>query len=311
MEPSSPGFTVDVRRLRVLRELADRGTVVATAAALHLTPSAVSQQIAVLAREAGVPLLARAGRGVVLTDAARILLAHADAIHAQLERARHDLLAHADGGVGRLGVGAFATAISGLLCPVLADWRRERPGVDVRVHEVEGEDALTALHHGEVDAAVVMEWRRAPARGDARYARRPLLRDPLDLLLPADHPLATAAADEPVALSDLAEEVWVTGLSGPCQDVVLDACTAAGFTPLTHHRSGDWTAVGALVAAGRGLALVPRLAVTAAPPGTALRRLAHPRPTRPVSLVTRAGSEGSPLLAALVQALVERARRVS
>jgi len=127
MEPSSSTFMIDIRRFRVLRELRERGTIGATANALSLTPSAISQQIACLSRELGVPLLTPHGRGVRLTPQAQLLLEHAAAVDAQLERARADLAAFDEGTVGRVAVGAFATAISGLVAPALARLRRERP----------------------------------------------------------------------------------------------------------------------------------------------------------------------------------------
>src|SRR5512147_343127 len=135
MESVSSAFTIDIRRLRVLRELQQRGTIGATARALHLTPSAISQQLSALGREIGVPLLAPQGRGVRLTQQAELLLEHATAIDAQLERARADLAALEEGVVGRVVIGAFGTAIAGVVAPVIERLRRERPRLRLAVRE--------------------------------------------------------------------------------------------------------------------------------------------------------------------------------
>src|SRR5512142_1412212 len=150
MESSSNTFTIDIRRLRVLRELRQRGTIAATAKALRLTPSAISQQLSALGREIGVPLLAPQGRGVRLTQQAELLLDHAAAIDAELERARTDLAAFERGTVGRVVLGAFATAIAGLVAPALERLRRERPRLRVSVQEI-GAACFTLLDRGELD----------------------------------------------------------------------------------------------------------------------------------------------------------------
>ncbi|GLY73370.1 LysR family transcriptional regulator [Actinoallomurus iriomotensis] len=303
MEPVSKLFTIDRYRLRVLRELADRGTVAATAAALHVTPSAVSQQLATLAREVGAPLLSRDGRGVRLTAQARILLDHASIVHAQLERARADLDAHTDGEVGEVVIGAFASAVTGVVVPALARLRRERPRLRVRVVEAEAPGCFSRLGVGELDVVITVDWRDAPHRADPRYARRDLLTDPMNVVLPADHPLA---GRERLELADLADEPWVAGRSGPCLEVALAACAEAGFNPEIRHRTDDWTALGALVGVGAGVALAPSLALPAAPPGTVLRAAAPRPPARRIFLAVRAGAEDSPLLRPVIDALSAR-----
>jgi DNA-binding transcriptional LysR family regulator len=307
MEPFSNAFTIDFRRLRVLRELRRRGTVGATAGALNLTPSAVSQQIAALGREAGVPLLAPQGRGVRLTPQALLLLDHASAIEAQLERARADLAAFRQGDAGQVSLGAFATAITGIVAPALARLRRARPGLRLTVLETEAPECFTRLDAGTLDLVITVDHRSGPSRADPRYSRLDLLDDPLRALLPADHPLARGAA---VRLEDLAGEPWIVGaMRGPCQEVGLAACSAAGFTPDIRHHANDWAAVAALVAAGCGVALVPLLASGGAPlPGTALRPLAGgQQPSRHIYAAIRAGSERHPCLAPVLDALREAA----
>ena len=311
MEPFSPTCTIDIRRLRVLRELRMQGTVAATAAALNLTPSAISQQISALSREAGVPLLEPHGRGVRLTPQAALLLEHAAVIDAQMERARADLAAFDQGSVGQITLGAFATAITGIVAPALVRLRRERPRLRVAVLESEAPDAFTRLDAGDLDVVITVDYHGGPDRrhGDpARYGRLDLLTDPLLVALGAEHPLAAQAA---VDLKDLAAEPWILGaLRGPCQEVGLAACTSAGFSPQIEHRANDWAAVFALVAAGCGVALVPRMAVAhGLPAGAVLRPLRGPgRPSRHIYAAIRAGSERYPSLVPVLAALEAVAR---
>jgi DNA-binding transcriptional LysR family regulator len=303
MEPLSDRFTIELRRLRVLRELHQRGTVSAAAAALNLTPSAVSQQIAALGREVGVPLLAPQGRGVRLTPQALLLLEHAAAIEAQMERARADLAGCGAGTHGRVGIGAFATAIVALVRPALERLRRERPHLRLQVQETDAPDCFAHLDNGSLDLVLTVDHGHGPSLADPRYARLELLDDPLLAVLPADHPLAVLAA---VDLADLAGAPWIVGaVRGPCQEAALAACAAAGFAPEVRHRVNDWQAVLGLVAAGCGVALVPRLALAGpVPPGLALRPLGgDQRPSRHIFAACRAGAQGHPCLAPVLEAL--------
>jgi DNA-binding transcriptional LysR family regulator len=306
MKPFSQPFTIDFRRLRVLRELSQRGTVGATAGALNLTPSAVSQQIAALSREAGVPLLVPQGRGVRLTPQALLLLDHAVAIESQLERPRADLAAFRTGTSRHVALGAFATAIAGLVAPALARLARERPGLRLSVLETEAPECFTRLDAGALDLVITVDHSSGPGRSDPRYRRLELLDDPLLAALPPDHPLAARPA---VALEELAADPWIVGaMRGPCQEVGLAACAASGFTPQVRHHANDWAAVFALVAAGCGVALVPRLAAGGPPRGVALRPLDGPRrPSRHLYAAIRAGSETHPCLAPVLEALRQSA----
>ncbi len=306
MESFTNTFTIDIRRLRVLRELRLRKTVGATAKALGLTPSAISQQISALSRDVGVPLLTPQGRRVRLTQQAELLLEHASAIDVQLERARADLAAFEEGRVGRVALGAFASAIAGLVAPALERLRRERPRVRVSIREI-GAEGFPLLDRGELDLVVTVDHRGGPPRGDRRYARRELLDDHLLVALPQDHPLATRPA---VDLFALAGEPWIVGgTAGPCQDAGLAACAAAGFTPDVVHGVDDWGALLRLVAAGCGVGLVPELAVAVPPAGVALRPPAGPhRPCRHLYAAVRAGAESSPCIEPVLAALVEAAQ---
>jgi DNA-binding transcriptional LysR family regulator len=300
---------IDLRRLHVLQEVALRGTIAAAAEALHLTPSAVSQQITRLSQEIEAPLLVRQGRGVRLTEQAHLLLEHAAAIHDQLARARADLAAHGDGYAGRALVGAFGSAITAILAPVLTELGHRRPGIRLSVRETEAPKCFTDLDEGQLDLVVTVDYRGGPARTCPRYHRVDLLSDPLVLAVPAGHPLADRAAVELAAAS---AEPWITGAgNGPCGDVVAAACATAGFSPDIRHEVGEWAAAVSLVAAGAGVALVPRLALPAAPPGVAVRPLATPESRRVIYAATRAGEQYTPTLAVLLDLLSAHAAALS
>ena len=305
MSLDSENFTIDLRRLRLLREVDRRGTVAATATALHLTPSAVSQQLAGLARELDVPLLERVGRGVRLTGQGRVLLAHADAVAAQLEMARADLLAFDAGVVGEVRIGSLASAIAAVVGPALRRLHRDRPGLRLLVREREPVSALVGLDAGDLDVVVCVDHPGGPRRDDARYDRVDLLTDVLDVLVPTDHPLA---GREEVELAALARDGWVAAASDDaCAQITLAACATAGFAPDVRHHTQDWDALAALVAAGAGVALIPRLAHPLRPEGLRVLPLAGPSPARSIYAATRAG-RGSD---APTAAVLEELRRVA
>lgn len=289
---------MDLRRLTVLRELERRGSLARTAEALHLTPSAVSQQIAALAREFGAPLTEREGRGVRLTGQARILLGHAETIAAQLERARADLVAYGSGGRGQVTIGCFGSGILGLVPPALRAPAERLPQVRVDVVEAEPPDAFTALDAGRLDVVVAVDFAATPPHTDRRYTRTDLLTDRLDAALPEDHPLA---ARERVPLRELAAADWIVGAAGSCCGAVARAvCAAAGFTPDIRHPVNDWGALIALVEAGAGVALVPRLVRPLYERRRlAVRPVAGQPPSRNVFAAVRAGAERDPVLAAV------------
>ena len=291
---------VDLRRLRALRELSDRGTIAATADALHLTPSAVSQQLAVLEREVGQPLLEPNGRTVRLTPAATAVLAHADVLFSEVERMDATLAALAGGAVGTVRVGAFATAIRGLVVPAVARLRESSPGLELVIRDVESPEVFDAVALGEMDVGISMEHSGAPGRDDERFARFELMRDVLDVAVPAGHELADGDAQ----LTDLAAEPWIAPPEGwSCDDVIRVSCSAAGFTPDVAHRSGDWTAIMAMVGAGLGVAVVPRLAQDVPPPGVVIRRLRGEPAARHLFVMCRRGAEDHPAIGATLAAI--------
>jgi molybdate transport repressor ModE-like protein len=290
---------IDARRLRVLREVSQQGTLAAAADALHLTPSAVSQQLAALEREVGQPVIERNGRGVRLTGAAEVLVGHANLVLAQLEAAEADVAAYAEGVVGSIRVAGFATALGELVAPAAVALRASHPRLALTVEELEAPGCFQALARGDVDVAISMASRQAPE--DPRFVRRALMTDRLDAVVPAGHRFAQRPE---IPLAELAGEEFVGPPDGTsCHDVTVTGCAAAGFAPSFRHRTLDFHTAMALAAAGLGVTLVPRLGQAAVPRGAVVRPLADPAPARHVFAATRAGAEGRPTVAAVLDAL--------
>ncbi|MGW6917399.1 LysR family transcriptional regulator [Kitasatospora sp. NPDC054939] len=292
----------DLRRLRVLRALDECGTVTAAAERLCMSPSAVSQQLSALARQVGAPVLEPYGRRVRLTGAARLLLRHAELVFGQLERAEAELAGYLHGEAGEVRVGAFASAVGGLLVPAITALRAAAPQLAVRVVEADAAAAYRLLATGEVDLALSLAVHLPAA--DPRFRQSVLLSDPLDVALPPGHPLAGAPR---LRLADLADEPWIYGADGPWREITLAACADAGFVPERAHTATDWTAILALVAAGLGVALVPRLASAGRPAGAVLRALPAEPPARQVVAAVRAGTEDVAPLRRVLAALGDAA----
>jgi DNA-binding transcriptional LysR family regulator len=295
---------LDLRRLRLLRELSERGTIAAVADALQFTPSAVSQQLAILEREAGVPLLERAGRGVRLTDPALLLVAHADALLERAALAEADLAAAAGTVTGRARIAGFQSVVLRLVLPAIEELAREAPRLRCELVEAEPEQALPALALGDLDLVLGDEWQHAPRRLAAGLERHELMEDPVHLVLPVRHPAARRHRDA-VPLAELADAVWVTGHAGMGWDeMTVRTCrTHGGFDPDVRHRTNDANASLALVARGLAVALLPKFAVPVRPRGTALRAIAGTRSARAIFAVTRATDAARPSTRAVLGAV--------
>ncbi|MEU6657976.1 LysR family transcriptional regulator [Streptomyces sp. NPDC046821] len=297
---------IEARRLHILRAVADHRTVTAAAAALYLTPSAVSQQLSALEQETGHRLVDRGAKGVRLTPAGEILLTHTNAVLAQLERAEAELAAYSSGAAGTVTVAAFATGIGLVVGPALARLARTAPGIRIRVQDAEGDASLPMVLDRQVDVAVAVEYRGAPGADDARLTRVPLYAEPFDAVLPATHRLASA---DRVPLAALSKDNWIGPFPGnPCHDVVVLACEHAGFQPQLEHSSDDFRAVVALASAGAGVALVPRSALRGMDLSDAVvRPVDGVAPTRRVFAAVRCGAEQHPLISPVLEALGEAA----
>jgi DNA-binding transcriptional LysR family regulator len=281
---------LDVRRLRLLRDLAQHGTIAAVAAAHTYTPSAVSQQLAALEREAGVALLARTGRRVTLTAAGRTLVGHAEEVLAALERAGAALAATRTGLSGPLRIGAFPTAMRTLLPPALVALAGAHPALELTVEELDPAAAPSLLRDGTLDVALVHDYDLVPIEPDPALQTVPLLDETIFI-----------AATAPRRLPECRAEPWILASPGTlCHTMTVRACEAAGFTPRVRHHADDFVTVLTFVAAGQGVALIPELAATNVPAGVVLTALDTRRRTR---LAFRAGAADHPAVAAFARTL--------
>lgn len=288
---------LDVRRLRLLCDLAHLGTIAAVAQSHTYTPSAVSQQLAALEREAGVPLLERTGRRVALTPAGAVLVRHAETVLAALEGATAALAAARTELSGPLRIGAFPTAVRTLLATALVALGRDHPKLELMVTELDPVAVPDALRERRLDVALVQDYDIMPVEPDHTLDAVPLLEETVFLAVPAD--ADTDAGADPVGGTRHA--AWIVGSPGTaCHAVALQVCRTAGFTPLVRHYADDFDAVLALVAAGQGVSLVPQLAVAQPPAGVRL----VPLPTRRRTYIGyRRGAAAHPAVAACVTAL--------
>jgi DNA-binding transcriptional LysR family regulator len=290
---------LNVNRLRVLREVAARGSFSAAAAALSYTQSAVSQQIATLEAEAGTPLIERLPRGLRLTTAGQALVEHADGILARLDAAESELEAIAGLRGGRLRMASFPTAGATLMPLAVANFSADHPDVELTLAEGEPEEVAPRLRAGEFDLALLFKFRGVGAPFDDLHCVE-LLEDPLHVALPRAHPLA---AKRTLRLADLRDAAWVqTSAQSPCARHVVRSCHAAGFEPRVSFQSDDYQTVQGLVAAGVGVALIPQLALSGVRDDIVVRELAPASPVRHVLAATPRGA-GTPAAAAMVAIL--------
>jgi DNA-binding transcriptional LysR family regulator len=289
---------LDVRRLRLLRELALRGTIAAVAEALAFTPSAVSQQLGVLEREAGLPLLERTGRRVMLTPAGQKLVEHAEAVLERLEQAAAELVDAREGLAGPLRIGTFPTAARAIVPAALTALARRHPGLEPMVSEIDPAGVADALRAGELDVALIHDYDFVPSLAEPGLATAPLCSESMYL---ASAPPRPAEATGGSVIGRCADAHWITATPGTlCHTMTIRACQAAGFTPRVRHRVDEFATVLALVAAGQGVALVPRLGVVDPPAEVILTRLPIHRRTK---IAFRSGAAGHPAVAAITAAL--------
>jgi DNA-binding transcriptional LysR family regulator len=291
---------LDLERLRALNAVATYGSVSAAAEVLHVTTSAVSQQVAKLERETGQKLLERNGRGVRLTDAAALLAAHAERILAMVEAAESDLEAHRGAVVGELAVAAFPTAARGLLPRALSLLAKEHPRLTVTLREHEPHASVPLAVRGEIDLGIVQDWFNVPLAIPDGLVKAPLLDDVADVALPADHPLAARGV---IDLNDLRGEAWIAQSAGAiCRDWLEHTLRTAGLEPRISHTADEYATQLALVAAGMGSAILPRLGRCDVPPGVRIVAV-RPALTRHVYGIWRAEAARRPAIRAAVAAL--------
>ena len=298
---------LQLSRLRVFVEVAKQGSISAAAEELSYTQSAVSQQIAALEAETGVTLIERLPRGVRLTTAGATLLTHAEGILGRLAAAEADMEAIAGLRGGQLRMASFPTAGATLMPFAIALFRAQHPEVELSLAEGEPEEIAPRLFAGEFDLALLFEF---PATSDSLtedLVRQPLFEDPMFLALPADHALARRRT---LRLADLRAEAWVqTSSSSPCARHVVRSCHAAGFEPIVSFESDDYQTVQGLVAAGVGVALIPKLALAAGREDIAIRALSPASPVRNVIAATPEDSRLTPAAAAMGEIMATVAER--
>jgi DNA-binding transcriptional LysR family regulator len=291
---------MDVRRLRLLRELAARGTIAAAAEACSLTPSAVSQQLSVLQREVGAPLLMRDGRRVILTEAAQVLVTHTERILEELEAARAEVAALPGdvGGVVRLG--AFPTAASVLVPAAIAACRAGHPDLKVVLEEWETAEGITALKAGTIDVLILYEYNMLPAVAETGIELTPLVTESLLAAVPATLPLPAGQ----LSLDEFRDQPWIAPRSDTALRTTLErACGVAGFNPRFDYTSDDYAVILSLVSAGLGVTVVPQLAIDSVSADVRVHAVTGPTLSRKVSAAVRAGSARTPGIARLLTSL--------
>jgi DNA-binding transcriptional LysR family regulator len=294
---------LDVRRLRVLQEVARQGSFSGAADALSFTQSAVSQQIAVLERETGTTLLVRGPGGVRLTDAGRALVEHTEAVLARLADAERELAAIAGLEGGRVRLASFPTAGATLVTRAVSIFAARHPQVELSLTEGEPDETLPLLRRGEVDLALVFDYGHGSIDLESGLECIPLLEDPLRVVLPRRHRLAARKA---VRIADLADESWVGGVrDGLCHEALLRSCEDAGFEPHVAFESNDHQILLGLVAAGVGVTLLPGLAFRAGQADVAVRPVDGPCKVRKVLAAVPSEGYRSPATEAMIDVLKE------
>src|SRR5436190_5413553 len=293
---------LDVKRMRILKEVADRGSFSAAAEALSYTKSPGSPQRAAHAREAGAQLVTRGSRGIRMTEAGEALVRHADAILTRLADAEAELQALAGLRGGRLRLAAFPTVGATLMPLAIAHFRERHPDIELTVKQLEPEDSLPMLKMGELDIALTIEPNSSG--DDEGLDTTFLLEDPMFVALPVNHPLAHKSR---VRLRDLAQESWIgTTDACSCGALVRNHCIrGGGFEPQITFESDDYLAIQGLVAAGVGVAMIPTLALTTVREDIVIRDLGNEAPVRAIAAATLPGAQRPAAARAMLDVLTE------
>ncbi|MHB1342111.1 MAG: LysR family transcriptional regulator [Coriobacteriia bacterium] len=294
--------------MRLLREVASRGSIAAAAEALFLTPSAVSQQLAVLERETGVELLERVGRRVRLTHAGDTLVSHTEHVLAALEEAEADLEAVSHGIAGPIRTCAFPTAARALLVPALAILKKQYPRLSISLVDLEPEESLPMLKTGDLDVVLTYGFDRLPERTDPGAERVLLLNEPVYIAIPASHTQALG----PARVADFSDEEWIVGRDGSSLlEVVVRVANEAGFEPRMNLHSNDYQVILSAVQAGLGVSIAPPIALFAEYPGVLFRAPTDVLMHRHIHAVIRRGSGERPAIAAALKTLRDVASKVA
>lgn len=292
---------IDLSALASLQAVDAHGSVVAAADALGYTPSAVSQQVKRLERQAGVPLLERVGRGVILTEHGRHLVDDGRALLTAVEEVESGLHRRAGAVTGHLRVAAFSTAMRGLVAPVVRRLRTEHPDLTVTLTEREPWDTVDLVAQGRIDLGIVHRWGDVPIPVPDHVTATVVAHDLADVILPRTHALAHRSRLTP---RDLADEPWIATPEGTiCRQWLTRMYAGTGRLPHVVHTAAEFDSHLALVSAGLGIALIPRLGRSELGADLVAVRLHDPTPTRDVIVVHRRSMGASPSVTAVRDAL--------
>jgi DNA-binding transcriptional LysR family regulator len=293
---------LDVKRMRILREVAEQGSFSAAADALHLTQSAISQQVATLERETGTTLIQRSKRnGVLLTEPGRALIAHADAVICRLEEAERELADIAGLRAGRLRILTFPTAGATLSARAIGTFGKRHPEVELVLAEAEPEDAIPQLRRGEWDLALVYDFEYVPLEEQRDLERHFLLEERMQVALPKDHALAGQAS---IRLEELSGENWICGMAPcSCGENVRRSCRNSGFEPRIGFQSDDYQVHMSLVAAGLGISMMPELLLTGRHPSLRFLDVVPEPPMRRIWALTLASDMRAPAAEEMLEVL--------
>jgi DNA-binding transcriptional LysR family regulator len=298
---------LDARRLRIFAAVAEEGSFTAAADSLYLSQSAVSQQMAILEREVGLPLMDRGPRGIRLTEAGQLLAERARSLLAEMTRVEHEMHRLA-GAPQQVRLGAFPTAGAHLIPLTVQSYRRQHPDSQLVLSAVHAADAAGQLREGSIHVGLVWDYDFAPQPEEPGLHRLPLLDEPLRVILPLGHP---AGAQTQLSLESLAQEQWVVRAHRPPHaDAFERLCASAGFEPDVVFTADDYQSVQGLVAAGIGISLVPYLSLVAQRPDVVVRPLAHPGCLRRIAALTLPASRPLPAVGQLLAVLREVAEEI-
>jgi len=286
---------ITLHQLRLLREVAQRGTIAAAAEAMGYTASAVSQQLSGLERSTGIAVLERIGRNVRLTDAGRELVRHARDLISGMEAAQVAIERVGGEARGTLDLTVYESVASTILPVLLMRLAEQYPDIHLRTRQMEPDDAIDALAGGDLDMAFTIDYRHSPAAPRADVIRFPVLEDYFQLVLPEDDPIE----GETVTLDEVANRRFISSpITHSCGRCLVTACREAGFEPNIIHELDDYPTTLRLIAAGQGVSLVPYLGLALLPPGVRTVRIT-PRLSRTIELAYRTTSAERPAIVAV------------
>lgn len=293
---------LDLKRLRFLREVASAGSFSAAAESLYVSQSAVSQQVAALEAEVGVPLLLRLRTGPVLTDAGALLVSHADAAICRLEQAERELAELSGLGSGQLRLISFPSASATIGTAAATEMRRLHPEIQLSLAEGDPEVSIPALKRGDYDIALVYDFELNPFEPERDLELTLLLTERMHVVLPPTHRLAGEPA---IDLADLEGEQWLGGnFGGSCRELTVLSCLMAGFEPQISFETSDYNVMQSMIAAGLGVTLLPDLALAFTHPGVRVIPVTPKAPVRRVWAATLGAGSRSAATEAMVEVLV-------